>query len=257
MTDKRFPPSAQKIAKARREGRLVTSRWFAVAISIFVAAIVGQRTVSLVRERTLLHYTEWADVHPRELLVMAGYTAIQGSAYMLLSIAFVAVGVHLLQTKGAVSFERLATAAREVGPRSLMGRLRSSAREVPAGVFRAAVVLAVAYPAARDVVTVAGNVAGVERVDALTVLAQVSSTLLVRECGVLLLFGVGAYFVARRRFFKDLSMSMEELRQELRDDNGDPHMKSHRKADAQALSLADLERRVKRSKVVIVQRKRA
>jgi flagellar biosynthesis protein FlhB len=51
-------------------------------------------------------------------------------------------------------------------------------------------------------------------------------------------------------------MNIEELRQEMREDCGDQHLKSMRKADAQALSLADLEQRVKRSKVVVVQRKR-
>jgi flagellar biosynthesis protein FlhB len=256
VTEKRFPPSAQKLAKARREGRIVNSRWFAVAIGIFVTGLVGQRTISLVRDRTLIHYREGADSPPLELLMAGFRVAIESTACVLLTVAAVGVSAHMLQTRGAFSLSRFATAACQIGPRAFPGRVRECARDVPAAIMRAGVVLGVTLPALFGFVGMAGELAGVNWGYALIAVDGMLETVLSRVCMALAVVAVGSYYLVHRRFFKDLSMNIEELRQEMREDCGDQHLKSMRKADAQALSLADLEQRVKRSKVVVVQRKR-
>jgi flagellar biosynthesis protein FlhB len=122
--------------------------------------------------------------------------------------------------------------------------------------MRAGVVLGVTLPALFGFVGMAGELAGVNWGYALIAVDGMLETVLSRVCMALAVVAVGSYYLVHRRFFKDLSMNIEELRQEMREDCGDQHLKSMRKADAQALSLADLEQRVKRSKVVVVQRKR-
>jgi type III secretion protein U len=48
--------------------------------------------------------------------------------------------------------------------------------------------------------------------------------------GVFLLVGVADYLYSRHQFIKKMKMSMRDIRQEHKDDEGDPHIKAHRRA---------------------------
>ncbi|MGL5837634.1 MAG: EscU/YscU/HrcU family type III secretion system export apparatus switch protein [Sphingorhabdus sp.] len=47
--------------------------------------------------------------------------------------------------------------------------------------------------------------------------------------GVFLLVGLADHFYSRHRFIKKMKMSMRDIRQEHKDDEGDPHIKAHRR----------------------------
>jgi type III secretion protein U len=47
--------------------------------------------------------------------------------------------------------------------------------------------------------------------------------------GVFLLVGVADYLYSRHQFIKKMKMSMRDIRQEHKDDEGDPHVKAHRR----------------------------
>ncbi len=47
--------------------------------------------------------------------------------------------------------------------------------------------------------------------------------------GVFLLVGVADHFYSRHKFIKKMKMSMRDIRQEHKDDEGDPHIKAHRR----------------------------
>jgi type III secretion protein U len=256
MAEKRFPPSAQRLAKARREGRVVYSRWMSVGISLFVAALVAPRSFSWVSGGSLIQSRELQDMVPGEMFLDAIRVALGLTLGVLLPVAIAAAAAHLLQTRFAFSLVRIVSNAQRVGPGAFAKRLGDGLREVPCGALRAAFILIVTVP------VVVSYVGGVEYLQAApkAVVAEHASRMLwalvLRGVGVVLVVGLVAYWVTRRRFFKDNSMSFEDLRQESRDDQGDPHLRSARKAEAQALSMADLERRVKRSKVVVIRRER-
>ena len=63
-----------------------------------------------------------------------------------------------------------------------------------------------------------------------------------------------AYALARWRFYRQQKMSLQDLRDEYKEDEGDPHAKAHRKQEHRALLFSEVEKRVKRSKVVVVRR---
>lgn len=71
--------------------------------------------------------------------------------------------------------------------------------------------------------------------------------------GLFVLFGVGDYALRRFRYRRDLSMSLDEVRREHKEQEGDPFLRAVRKGMHEALLLQDLERRVRRSKVVVVE----
>ena len=70
----------------------------------------------------------------------------------------------------------------------------------------------------------------------------------------LLVLGLTEYMLERRRFTAELSMSLDELRQEMKDDEGDPHVKASRRQMHRALAYEELVARVRASRVVIVER---
>lgn len=71
--------------------------------------------------------------------------------------------------------------------------------------------------------------------------------------GLLLIFGAADYLATRRRFMNDNSMSLDEVRREHKEDEGDPHVRSHRKALHEAMIMQELVKRVRSSKVIIVE----
>lgn len=73
--------------------------------------------------------------------------------------------------------------------------------------------------------------------------------------GAVMALSAGAdYLMRRRRFVRELSMSAAEVRQEYREEEGDPLMKATRKAMHESLLMQDLVQRVRKSRVIVVER---
>lgn len=66
--------------------------------------------------------------------------------------------------------------------------------------------------------------------------------------------GAAEFLFRRRKHLRDLSMTHDELRREHRQDEGDPMLRSQRKAMHESLLMQDLIQRVRRSKVIVVER---
>jgi flagellar biosynthesis protein FlhB len=72
--------------------------------------------------------------------------------------------------------------------------------------------------------------------------------------GGVLSAGALEYALNRRTFMREMSMSLDELRREHRESEGDPALKSARRALHGALARGELEQRVRQARVVVVQR---
>lgn len=73
-----------------------------------------------------------------------------------------------------------------------------------------------------------------------------------QSSALLLFFGGIEYLANRRRFMKEQSMSLDEVRRELKEEEGDPHVKAERKALHEALLIQEIVKRVRSSRVIIV-----
>jgi flagellar biosynthesis protein FlhB len=69
---------------------------------------------------------------------------------------------------------------------------------------------------------------------------------------VSLVFGIIKYFMSCKRIRKKLMMDFEELKREVKEDEGDPHVKGQRKSMHQEVLLHGMIENVKKAKVVIV-----
>lgn len=76
--------------------------------------------------------------------------------------------------------------------------------------------------------------------------------LLFKVGGVFLIFGAADFALQKKLFLKSLMMSKEEIKQEFKDEEGDPHVKSHRKAEYRALLRESAVKQVPQAKAVVV-----
>lgn len=74
--------------------------------------------------------------------------------------------------------------------------------------------------------------------------------------GALVVVGALDFWIRRWRYISSLRMTREEMKQEAKESEGDPHVRSHRKALHRALVMQTLEARVRNSRVLIVERSR-
>jgi flagellar biosynthesis protein FlhB len=56
-------------------------------------------------------------------------------------------------------------------------------------------------------------------------------------------------------FLKEQKMTDEEMKKEMKDSEGDPHLRSHRKALQREMAFTEVSQRVKRARVIVVKRK--
>jgi flagellar biosynthesis protein FlhB len=76
--------------------------------------------------------------------------------------------------------------------------------------------------------------------------------LLFKVGGVFLIFGAADYALQKKLFMKNLMMSKEEIKKEYKDEEGDPHVKGHRKALYMALLRENAVKQVPKAKAVVV-----
>lgn len=77
-------------------------------------------------------------------------------------------------------------------------------------------------------------------------------TLLFKVGGVFLLFGAADFALQKKLFMKNLMMSKEEIKQEYKEEEGDPHVKHHRKALYMALLRENAMKQVPKANAVVV-----
>jgi flagellar biosynthetic protein FlhB len=76
--------------------------------------------------------------------------------------------------------------------------------------------------------------------------------LLFKVGGVFLIFGAADFALQKWQFTKSMMMSKEEIKQELKNQEGDPHVKSHRRAEYIALMRENAVKQVPKAKAVVV-----
>jgi flagellar biosynthesis protein FlhB len=69
------------------------------------------------------------------------------------------------------------------------------------------------------------------------------------------LLGGADLLVQRLKFKRELGMTYEELQKELKEDEGDPHVKGNRQAMQRALTYGEVMQRVRQAKVIVVERR--
>lgn len=252
-----FDASQRKLERARRAGRVLRAATLPKSISGLVVGgvLVFASKSALVESKILLEWAFAAGLQdPLSLLGpflrrgLGVIGATLGCAALLGCLCEVSqVGVSVQPGLLAFKLERINPFAGVVG---MVRGLK--------GVWENALRLALLGGALSWVLC-----ASVQAVDGAWSVAGVTSLRVHELLGPLLLLGLAVasvplvitdLLVQRRKYLKDLSMSHQEVRDEQKESEGDPLMRSARRQLHEAFSFEQLAAKVRRSSVVIVER---
>jgi flagellar biosynthesis protein FlhB len=260
MAEKTEEPTPRRLRQARREGDSPLSSYAAQSVAFIVAVALVPATVRTAWEHAArdlrLSLSAPSQVTTSSL---AGALESAGATLLALVLPFIAtVGItgalaHVVQTGGAFAPGRLAPKLERLDPAAGFKRLFSRTRFF--AVFRAlvagVVVAFLAYVALREHLPDLARTAGRSKWVG-PVVSAVAGGLVWRVAFLGALLGVLDLVVMRRAWLRRLRMSKEEVTRELRESEGDPHVKaarerSHRELLAQATITA-----VRSATVVVV-----
>ena len=253
-------PTAKRLDKARKEGQFPTARQFVSAMQFlaFVAVLEawgGQWFAELrrlMRHALLAAFAAGADkvVETSRYLLLDLLRLLAPAAGVLLAVT---LGTQLAATQFGVSLKKLAPDPQRLNP---LARLRELPKQNLPALLRAVVMLPLfgmaVYGIIRDNLSayMALPFQGVE--SAFRQVCGSLGTLLWKACGVFLVFGAVDLFRQRRRYRKDLRMSKQEIRDEVKETEGNPQMKARIRRLARERLRHKMMKEVPKATAVIV-----
>lgn len=257
MSEKTHQPTAQKLREARKKGQIPRSRLFTSA-SVTLAGL----TATLVfAPETAVRLRGWT-VSLLGLSVTSPVDALWESVRVLaLCVTPTLVGALLGAIASAVATSGLQVNADAVTPK--LERLNPAEGfkklfslrqlvDVLKGLLVAAVIGWLMWSTVRDAAPWALRGVSHDGAASLLALLALLRPAVLKAAAVLLVLGVADWALARRRHIKDLMMSHEDVKQEHKSSEGDPHHKAKRKAEHKKLASGGPARGVHKATAVVV-----
>jgi flagellar biosynthesis protein FlhB len=226
--EKRFEPTPSRRERAKREGNAARSHELA-SIAAFAGALLGLIAALPLLAAAAVSAARASATHPQALDVVPAVVVLGLAAVPAVCAAFAGTVVALVQGGGLrfaplkVAFDRLAPLA---GLKRMAGA-ESAVAAARAGVAFVAVVALVAPIGMRAVVAAMASASPAAA-------AGVALDGMLQTCfaaaGVGALFALADYALVRRRWLHSLKMTFDEFKRDAKEQDGDPHAKSRRKA---------------------------
>lgn len=254
MSEKRFPPSARRLAKLRKDGKVVKSPMVSIAVSYWIAVIALPLSLSWVGDKTLIQWLNYKLWSPMVAFEQALWTGMRSIVILVAALALGAVIAEVTQTRGLFLPSQLIKGFNRSQPGAYLGRVKQSLVDTVFGLLRCIVLVLVFAPIFFALIAQSIFVFDLSSEQAIATLSDSVYSLVYRGGFVLIVFAIISYSMARWKFSKQNRMSLHELKEEHKEGEGDPHVKAARRHEHMVLVMSELERRVKRSKVIVVRR---
>jgi flagellar biosynthesis protein FlhB len=254
MAEKNLPPSAKRLRKARREGKTAKSRLLGQAAGWVAAMIVAPLSLANVGRQAVDQWTLVMTFGPELALKEGLLTGFWLVGAIIGAVALAVIAITVAETRFLVSFGLLVPDAQRISPLRWVDRVKSGSVEAVMGIIRCIVVFMVLYPVFRACIEACGALMWLPAESVMPALYMFVESLALRCSALLVVMGAIAYGYAHFRFMRQHRMSLEEAREEYKEDEGDPHMKSARRHEHEAMILSELARRVRSAKVIVVSR---
>jgi flagellar biosynthesis protein FlhB len=226
------PPTSKRLQKARREGQFPTAKEFVSAVQfllfVVVLASAGGLWLQHLRQMTrqilvaAFRGTPAVDLS-REMLWRVLLWMAPGAAVLLAG----TLAAQLAATRLGVSLKKLAPDFKRLNP---VAKLRELPRQNGPALVRAVILLPVfalaVYGIVRDNALAYLAIPFEDAESGFRQAAGSLGALLWKAAGAFLLLGVVDLARQRRRYRRDLRMSKQEIRDELKETEGNPQMKA-------------------------------
>lgn len=257
MSEKTEQPTPKKLREARKQGQFARSRLLSSAAAT-AGGLLGFLAFADGNAARLKTWTEQLFADPTrapakaltEALVLFVLTVAPALIGAFIGSALVSVataGLHFHPDQVKPKLER-------VDPFAGFRRIFSlkQAAEVGKGLLVAAVLGLLVWCAAEDGAGVALRAVTVDGVTAMTALLAVLVPTLKRGLALIAVLGLADYALARIRQKRALMMSKEDVKQEHKQSEGDPHQKAKRKALGRQLAMGGQARGLHKATAVVV-----
>ncbi len=254
MSEKEFPPSVKRLQKARREGKTVKSRMVSLAAEWWALLLVLFPAFAWVRNGTLVQWMEYRVWAPEVAIVEASWLSCKVIGLLVGMVGVSSFAVGMAQSKGLFLPAQLLRGLEQYKPGAFISRIKQSCIDVALGSIRVCLVLLMVGPIVIAAAHITPSAFQGSESEAYQGFCRLIRGVFVQGGCALSVIAFVAYALARWRFYKQLKMSLQEVKDEHKEDEGDPHTKAARKHEHRALLFSEIEKRVKRSKVVVVRR---
>jgi flagellar biosynthetic protein FlhB len=228
-------PTQKRLEKAREEGQFPQAREFVAALQFMVflgfLGAGGRRWFAHFRTtmRWLFVRAFQGDLRPEDFTHIARQIFLESFLPLLaggLAIALVTLGIRLLTTRFGLSLKKITPDLTRLNP---LNKLRELPRQNLPALAQAAVLLPVflwaVYVIARDKLDAILTLPARSVEGGCAFIAASMMELFWKAAGVFLVFGCIDLFRQMRRHKQDLRMSKQEIRDEMKEIEGNPQMK--------------------------------
>ena len=257
MSEKTHQPTDKKLKDAQQKGQIPRSKLFTSA-----AVTLGGLSATLVfADDTASRFVGWT----RSLLSAPQTPPVdainQGVRVLALCAAPSLVGATCAALVAAVAMSGLQFNADVVSPKleridftEGVKKLFSARQlvDVLKGLAVAAIIGWIFWSAVKSNASAALNSLQYDGGSAFAALVTLLRPVVLKASVVLVVLGVGDWALARRRHVKDLMMSHQEVKQEHKNSDGDPHQKAKRKSLHKQISAGGAARGVQKATAVVV-----
>ncbi len=249
--DKTELPTPKRLRDARKKGdvakskdissALLTLAWFALLAlgGAYLAGGVGEFFSRTVTSATELPFDQALRTLGWEALMLL----VKLSLLILVPIAILATGAEFLQVGPIMTGEKMKPKMDSMNPVEGLKRmfgmdgLVEMVKTIIKVLFIAIIIYLMIRAGLREAVQFVGlasttplqgngqQVAGI----ALNMTYTLTLQFFALVVGIFILVGIGDLIYSRHRFIKKMKMSMRDIRQEMKDDEGDPHVKGRRR----------------------------
>jgi len=255
-------PTKRKLDKARREGQFPSSREFLASLQFLTFTVLfgagGAALIERVREVTryflasAFHTELTPHLIPRLYQESVGHV-FRPLAWMGVCLAGVAASAQLASTRLGLSPSKLAPDIKRLNP---LQKLRSVPGQNAASFSQALIflplLLGAVYAVARENLTAYAGLARQDLVPALYVLAGSIKNFLWRAAFLFAAIGLLDLIRVHRRQSKSLRMTKQEVRDEMKETEGDPQIKGRVRRIQRDLARRNMMKEIPNATAVIV-----
>ncbi len=257
-------PTSKRLQDARKKGNIPRSAELTSAALILVGGTVALFSVRLIHSRfeNLLHFL-WGQGFSstardaiydgnQAITIMGNFILM--IAPVLLGVLLTALGINLFQTRGLlVSAEPLQFDWSRVNPLTGFKRWISlrSLIELAKSLLKIGIVAYAVYTVLRSGAPMLATLCDVEVIESVRILGSLSSSILYRVGGIMLAVSILDYAYQRWQHQKDLRMTKQEVKEEHKQTEGNPQIKSRIRSLQRAMARQRMMANVPKATVVI------
>ncbi len=260
--EKTEPATPRRRAEARDQGQVARSQDLGAAVVLLAALIVFLFAARPMMNRLLEAMRHClgggtAALLRAEQMPAEGLNAMLTGAYvllpLLLGVFLAALAVQLAQVGWHPTFKPLTPKVTKLNPIHGFQRLFSaySAVQVGMNALKMLIVGAVAYLTLKDRYALVVSAVGLHHWTIVALLGELLFALALRLAIVLLVLGIADYVYHKYKYERDLRMTKEEVREELKSMEGDPKIKSRRRQIQLNLTIQRIRSAVPKADVVV------